>query len=188
MPSNNFYSSSSARAEVNLRQELINFLDGSFPEISKKQKALLRKMRRDSNGDKVSCACTDATTGEPDKDTFCPYCLNEGFYWDEEWIDIYKIVIRSDVGNAMRDDLLPNTDQNIPVVVFFARYSSVLTAADKIIEMKLNVDGTVYKPYTRQAVYRIGTLFDMRSDNGRLEFWKIACYEEERKFLNGPTG
>jgi hypothetical protein len=188
MPSNDFYSQNSFRTEVNLRQEMENFLDGAFPEISKKQKALLRKMRRDDNGDLIPCACVDATTGEPDKDTWCSYCASEGFYWDEQWLDVYKIVIRSDVGNAGREVLLAPTTQNIPVVLFFARYSAEITTNDMIVELKLNTNGTVYKPYTRSAIYRIGTLYDMRSDNGRLEFWKIATYAENRKFLNGPNG
>jgi hypothetical protein len=188
MPSNDFYSAGSFRTEVNLRQELENFLDGAFPEIAKKQKALLRKMRRDSDGTLVSCACVDATTGEADKDTFCPLCHGESWYWSEVWLDVYRIVLRSDVGNAFKERLLPATTQNIPVTLFFARYSAEITEDDRIIEMKLNADGTVYRPYTRQAVYRIGTLFDMRSDNGKLEYWKIATFKEERKFLNGPNG
>ena len=188
MPSNDFYSKGSFRSEPNMRQEMENFLDGAYPEISKKQKALIRKMRRDSSDNLIPCACVDATTGEPDKDTFCPLCFSEGFYWDEEWIDVYKVVLRSDVGNAFREELLSATVQNIPIVVFFTRYSAELTEEDRIITVKTNIDGTIYKPYTRVGVYRIGSLFDMRSDNGRLEFWKIATFKEKRKFLNGPNG
>lgn len=186
MPSTDFYSSGTYRSEVSLRDEMEHFLDGAFPEIAKKQKALIRKMRRDTDGDLVSCACVDDNTGEPDVDTFCPHCYGESYYWSEDWIDIYKVIIRSDVGNADRERLLPPTIQNIPVVLFFARYSEEITADDRIVELKLNADGTLYRPYTRLAIYKIGTLFDMRSDNGRLEYWKIAAYKEERKFLNGP--
>lgn len=188
MPNNDFYSKGEHRTEANMRLEMEHFLDGAYPEIAKKQKALLRKMRRDSNNELIPCACVDETTGEGDKDTFCPLCLNESFYWDEEWIDVYKIILRSDVGNAFREELLPATTQNIPIAIFFTRYSEEITDKDRVVVMKLNIDGTVYKPYTRQAIYKIGSLFDMRSDNGRLEFWKIAAVEEKRKFLNGPNG
>lgn len=188
MPSNDFYSQGSVRTEPDMRTEMEHFLDGAYPEIAKKQKALLRKMRRDSSNNLIPCVCVDSNTGEPDKDTFCPLCFSEGSYWNEEWIDVYKIILRSDVGNAFRENLLPATVQNIPIVLFFARYSEEITEDDRIITMKLNIDGTVYKPYTREAVYRIGSLFDMRSDNGRLEFWKIATFKEERKFLNGSNG
>lgn len=186
MSSNDFYSSATYKTEPNMRQEMENLLDGAFPEISKKQRGLLRKMRRDSNGDFVSCVCVDDVTGEPDKDTFCPYCLGEGKYWSEVWVDFYRIVLSSDVGNALKERLLPTGIQNIPTTVFFARHSAEITKDDRIIEMKLNNNGTIYKPYTRKILYRIGTLFDMRSDNGKLEFWKIAAHEENRKFLNGP--
>jgi hypothetical protein len=115
-------------------------------------------------------------------------CFGEGYYWSEVWLDVYSVVTGSDVGNSYRERLLSPSNQNIPTVIFYTSYSADITRQDKIILLKKNKDGTLYKPYQRQEVYRIGSLIEMRSDNGRLEFWKIDTYKENFKFLNGPNG
>lgn len=187
MPSNSFYPSIFS-TEPSLRDELISFLDGKFPEVAKKQLALLRKMRRDSDGNLVECACVDEVTHEPDLDTFCPYCSGDKYYWDESYIDIYKVVISSDIGKAQKEITIPPTLMNVPNVIFYLKSSVDITEQDKIVELILDAEGKFNKPYKRKKIYRIGTLEDLRSDNGRLEYWKVACYSEERRFLNGPTG
>jgi len=186
MPNYNFYKNT-RRTEVDLRREVTNFLDGSYPEIAKKIIVILRRMRRDSSGNLTACSCVDDVTGEPDKDTFC-YCFGEGYLWDEIFLDAYKVVIKSDVGNALREDVISPTLLNIPIVLFYTDYSEVITEEDKIVELQLNTAGKLVKPYRRIAVYRINTLFDFRVDEGRLEYYKIATRKEEVKFLNGPVG
>lgn len=185
MPSNNFYNTS-RRTEPDMRQEFTNFLDGSFPEVAKKQVAILRKMRRDSDGNPIQCACVNSTTNEPDKDTWCPYCSNEGFYWDESFIEVYKIVLHSDVGNALNEDVVEPTLMNIPSSVFYLKATVRITDKDKIVELVLGANGTPVRPYRRRSIYRVGTLLDMRADEGKLEYWKATCFYEQHKYLNGP--
>jgi len=187
MPNNNFYKGIT-RTEISLRDEMTNFLQGSYPEISKKIPAVLRRMRRTDSGGLTACACVDDVTGEPDKDHFCGFCFGDGYYWDEIFLDVYKVIIKSDVGNALKEQLASPSLWNIPVVLFYADYSEVITEADKIVELNLNTAGEKVKPLRRTAVYRINTLFDFRADNGRLEYYKIATYKEDVKFLNGPGG
>ena len=176
------------RTEPDMRVELNRFMDGSYPEIAKGQIGVLRKMRRDTNGDLIDCACVDAVTHEPDKDHFCPYCAGEGFYWDESFIDIYKIDIGNDPMKARNEQLISPTLMNIPFLIFYLKSSVDLTNEDKIVELVLNSEGVPVRPYKRQGIYRIGTLSDMRSDRGRLEYWIVYAYKEEIKFLNGPEG
>jgi len=75
---------------------------------------------------------------------------------------------------------------NIPLVVFYTRSSVPITKADKIIDIWTDEEGQPQRPYRRKSLYRIGTIIDYRSDNGKLEYWKLDCYEEQRKYLNGP--
>jgi len=171
--------------EPNMREELLHTLEGFFPEIPKAQTGVLRKMRRDSNGDLTYCDCVDPNTHEPDKDTFCPYCWGESYYWDEEFIEFYKVVIRSDVGLSTKEEVLGPGLLNIELISFYLPYDILVTEEDKIIEIKLDVKGDVIRPYKRKKLYRIGTPIDFRSDNGKLEYWKLDCYAEHRKFLNG---
>ena len=175
---------SQVNTEPDLRKEFNNFLDGNFSEIAKKQKALLRRMRRDSNGNLIECDCVDEVTKEPDKDTFCISCNAEGYLWDEIFIDIYRKVVRSDVGNSTREHPIAPTLMNTPVVVFYMRSSVVVTEEDKVVELLLNSEGELIKPYKRRKIYRIGSLLDFRSDNGRIEFWQIDTYAEKVKFLS----
>jgi hypothetical protein len=168
-----------------MREELENTLDGKWPEISKKQPALLRKMRRTGSDSLIACPCVSPLTHEPDKDTFCSICHGEGWLWDEIWTDVYSVELGSDVGKAIREEIIAPGLENIPLMVFYMRSSVPVTMDDKIVEMKRNVDGTVSQPYKRARLYRINALIDLRSDNGKLEYFKLDCYAEERRFLNG---
>ena len=187
--SNPYYSS--ATTEPSMRDELIRMFDGVWPEVPKKQPTVLRKMRRDSNGNTTQCPCVDKITREPDVDTRCPICAGEGFIWDEILIDAYKIVLEGDTGEASRESLITPGLINIPLVVFYTTYDVAVVleenneVKDKVVELMLDTEGNPILPYKREALYRIGAAIDFRSDQGRLEYWKLTCYKEKRKFLNG---
>lgn len=180
-----------SRTEPDMRKELEATFDGVFPEIAKAQKIALRIFRKDDQGKRIPCQCTDPVTHEPDKDTFCPYCFGEGFYWDEILTDTYKVVIRSSVGLSTKDELLSPGTMNIPIVSFYFRYNIPInhdgdTTPDKVIELATDSEGKLVRPYRRERVYRVGTAIDFRSDHGKLEYWKLDCTGEKVKFLNGP--
>jgi len=174
--------------EPNMRQELNNMFDGVFPEVAKAQKGLLRKMRRTSAGILIPCPCVDNLTNEPDKDIFCPVCHGDGNLWDETWIDFYKVLLRSSVGLSSNEDLIRPGIMNVPLASFYLRSTVDITSQDKIVEMKMDAEGNPIRPYRREYVYRITTAVDFRSDHGKLEYWKVDCYAEKRKFLNGLNG
>lgn len=171
------------RTEPDLRKELNSMFDGIYPEIAKKQPAVLRKFRRDANGKRILCDCVDVNTKEPDKDTYCPFCQGEGFFWDEIALDIYK---RPDAVSGLAENATGPGLMNSPLMVFYTRSSVEMTKEDKLVELLLDEEGEPVEPIRRKQLYRIGSLVDYRSDNGRLEYWKMACYAEDRKFLNGP--
>lgn len=184
--SKRFYTRSSGHTtEADLRQELDNTFDGIFPEVAKAQKGLLRKMRRDTSGNMIQCSCVDVLTNEPDKDHPCVVCGNEGYLWDEEWIDFYKVVLRSNVGLSTNENLVKPGLMNVPLVSFYLRGTATITKEDKIVEMETNNAGVPSRPYRREYIYRINTLIDFRSDNGKIEYYRLDCNAEKRKFLNG---
>lgn len=171
------------RTEPDMELEFNNMFDGVFPEISKKQTAVLRTMRTPLTNN--VCDCVDSTTKEPDRDHFCPYCFGEGHYWDETFIDVYKEVIKSDVGNALIDRSIGPGDIGPSVVRFFLRSSVNVTKYDRIVELVLDDDGDPVSPYSRKAVYGIGSVIEFRSDNAKLDYVKVVCYQIDQKFLNG---
>jgi hypothetical protein len=184
---------STSRTEPDMRKELNATFDGVFPEIAKAQKIALRIMKKDDNNKLIPCACVDELTCEPDKDTFCPYCFGEGFYWEEILVDTYKVVIRSSVGLGTKEDIFAPGLINIPIVSFYFRSDIPINVVkdicpDKVVELETDTEGNLIRPYKRQRVYRIGTAIDFRSDHGKLEYWKLDCSGEQVKFLNGPKG
>jgi len=213
--SKRFYSSVTG-TEPNMRQEMNNFLDGTFQEVPKKQPTLLRRMRRgtlelypepqeieapwiewnsagkryrwheNSGTNLLPCACIDSVTKEADKDQYCAFCQGDGFIWDEIFIDAYKVVIKSDVGNALLETSMNPGLIREPVVIFYTRSSVLITPQDKIVELVLTTAGEPTTPGRRRKLYRIGIDVDLRADNAKLEYWKLDCYAEYRKFLNGP--
>ncbi len=182
-----FYGTSVSGTEANLRQELINTLDGSFPEIAKGQTALLRKVRRDDLNKSIECPCVDSFTREPDRDRYCPICLGEGFLFDEIEINLYRVLQNTNEGNAVRPKLYDAGLINIPLVVFYVRYSEVINYDDKRVLLELQETGVPVEPRRRVGIYSIGSIWDYRADNGKLEYWKLATFELKVKYLNTPN-
>jgi hypothetical protein len=184
---NNFYVNGGS-TEPDMRQELINMFDGKYPEIPKAQTGLLRVMRRDSNGMEIPCPCVDVVTKEPDKERFCPLCFGEGFYWDEVELQFYAIPAeRRDLSLSIKDTLEPMGLINVPTVVFYVRYDSPVHLGDKVIRLVTTVDGEIIEPQKRRDMFRINSLWDFRSDRGRIEYWKLFAHKEKFKYLNMPT-
>ena len=163
----------SGSTEPDMRQEFKNTLDGHYPEVSKSQISLFRKMRRDSKGKLIKCPCVDAVTDEPDIDVFCPVCHGEGNLWDESYLDTYKVVTRSEA------------IYGAPIIVIYCKSSLDITSDDRIVELVLDEEGKAVKPIKRKILYEINEAIDFRADNGRREYWKLDCHEKAYKFLNG---
>jgi hypothetical protein len=177
------------RSEVDLRQEMENTLSGTFPEISKTQTVVLRKMRRDTDYNLVKCPCYDELTREPDKDSFCQLCFGEGNLWDEIYLDVYRSSsLESSSSQALAEKLYATGLHNIPIVTFYTRYSEDITEDDKVIELVLDKDGVIINPPKRRRVFRIVRAVDYRLENGRVEYYALNCFQEQVRFLNGVNG
>lgn len=165
--------------EIDLRSEFEQLMEGTKGETAKKQRFVLRKMRRDTNDDKISCSCKDSLTNEPDTEV-CPFCLGEGYYWDETWIDGYTWYVGSRNNHANRRiQLAPGVISGYDKI-FYLYFSVDITYDDKIVQMKLDSEGDLSIPYTRKLIFRPETIMEMRGEDGRIEFYTIYVNE-----LNG---
>jgi hypothetical protein len=180
--SNPFYGRT--MTEANMRDEMNATLDGKFPETPKGQIISLRKMRRDSSGTRIKCACVSLTTNEPDKDTLCPYCIGEGYFWDEILIIAYRIQVASDTSGALADKSLGPGMFNVPITTFYVKATVDITEDDRIVELVTDIEGVPVQPYRRRKLYRIGRAVDFRADNGKLDYWQLYCASLEPKYLN----
>ena len=188
------YSSLNIRTEPDMRQEFRNTIKGFYPEISKGQQLVHRKMRTNSNGELIQCACVDPLTMEPDLDTYCPICFGERYIWDESIVSGYKVVRQGPSGLAGREQLASPGTSNLALVSFYFEFDIPLTlipnrpSPDRVVELVTDLSGKPVRPYKRETLYSIGSAIDFRSDNGKVEYWKLDCYERKVKFLNGPKG
>lgn len=180
-------SSANQGTEPDIRQELINTLDGCFPEVAKGETGLLRRMRRDSESSLIPCPCRSTLTGEPDKDRFCPVCFSEGYLWDESVINFYKTLEGADRQNTQLNYLSPPGLINVPLVVFYIRYNAAITKDDKVIQLVLDTEGDPVEPYQRRTIYRVEMVWEHRADNGRLEFYKVFAHLDNVKYINAPS-
>jgi hypothetical protein len=171
-----------------MRQELINLLDGRYPEIAKAQTGLLRRIRRDSDDNKIECPCVDTITKEPDKDRYC-ICLGSGYFWDEEEIEFYKMIDTSSysTANTTRKAVSDIGFINIPLIIFYVKYNADITEDDKIVELFLDEEGSAILPRKRKAIYSIEHAWDFRCDGGKLEYWRILTHKQTYKYLNTPS-
>lgn len=182
-----FYSSATSGGEPNMRQELIDMFDGKNPQIPKAQIGVLRRMRRDERHHIIACPCVDIVTKEPDKDRYCPICYGEGAYWDEVELQYYAVPAeRRDLSLAIKDTLEPPGLINVPTVVFYIRYDSHIHLGDKMVRLETDLEGVPIEPRQRRGIFKINSLWDFRSDRGKIEYWKVFAHKEDVKYLNAP--
>lgn len=174
----------SSRTEIDLRQELHNMFTGGGGEIPKARDVILRRMRRDSSGNPIIAPSVDALTREPDLDTYDPFALGEQYLWDESFQLTRRVVgMSNNVGLARRDMRLQGGVINPQTVVFFFQHHVAPTWYDRIVELQLDLDGAPIVPYRRGRIYKPESVVDYRSDNGRVEFWGVFCFEKDAVYF-----
>jgi hypothetical protein len=174
--------------EPSLRRELFNTLEGDMLETPKARPALIRKARLGTDGKPIPCSCVDKNTSEPDRDTWCDYCQSESWYWDEIWMECYR-VHKSAGGGSLSEQLAEPGLVLVHQVDFYILANAQLSeieSYDRIVEVELDCNGIPSIPHRRRELYRIGSTIDFRLDHGKLEYWKCETYTEIRKYLNGP--
>ena len=165
--------------EIDLRSEFDDLVFGGPTSIAHGRLLVLRRMRRGSDNKPLPCVCRDSITDEPDTEDSCPYCLGEGYYWDEEEITGRSMYLGADGGNANRfRDVMPGSVR-ADMRVFFFRYDTVISYRDKIVDLKLDPEGDAVVPYIRESIYKPQTIMRHRSDNGRSEYIAVYCKEDD---------
>ena len=181
----NSHSSQSSGSEVDLREEMDCILYGDGVNPKHGNLVLIRNLRRDAEGCALRCQCsTDQITLESDPD--CSYCYGEGYLWDESWAWAFWMYAGSDGGFVKRFQRISPGEVRVDYKVFFFRYDTNILYGDKIVEVKLDVDGEVELPYVREAIYKPQTLAKRRLDNGRVEYIAAFCREDDAIRTDNP--
>jgi hypothetical protein len=174
---NRFYRLESAprvtQKELDLRKEVKDTFKGSVYEIPKAFKVLLRKFRRNANNYRIPCSCNVAKEGQMHQK--CTICLGEGYLWDEQYVETFKVDIGSDQEKAGASLLTEIGRSKKQFCKFYLQEFIKIDYEDKIIELALDIDGNLIKPDHRGITWTINTLNEKRSDTGRIEYIILYC-------------
>ena len=156
--------------KIDLQKEMDNFILGSDYEESKGKDLIFRRMRRDSSGDLIRCVCVNDNTDEPDRDSYCPYCLGAKYYWDEEFVKAYW------------------HRENEDTLTFYFRHSVEPSSVDELITVKMNDDGTLVSPIERIELYNILSTGKLREERAVLVYYKIIAAPVNRRYIGPQNG
>lgn len=171
-------------SEIDLRKELNQTLFGSNQEIAKGQFFVLRRMRRNEGvvyptgkEDLISCdACIERNVeGEVNKHLSCEKCDGEGYLFDEELVIAYK-TSRFEYQDV--EKYQPWGKDTYSVSFFYVEAHESLTRYDKLIEPLIDIEGRLVTPMKAIRKHNIHMAERFRSDVGRTEFWRVACWTE----------
>jgi hypothetical protein len=165
-----FYQNLSYQKEIDLRYELRETFFGNSQEISKARQGILRKMRRDDKDKLISCPCRDKLTNEPDIDYHCRICKGFGWFWDDVLIHYFR--------NDMSYSRESGQNKEHPKDFFYLQHTVDITNEDYIIVVKSDIDGNMILPIKNELYFKIMRADAFRSDNGRIEYWRIRASEE----------
>lgn len=170
-------SAGAGRSEIDLRAEFDELIFGGNGKIPHGRELLIRRMRRGPDNKLIKCTCVDTETREGDFS--CPYCAGEGYYWDETWITGYSMYVGADGGLGNKAKWLMPGIVRADTKIFYFRYDTIITYYDKIVEVRLDVEGEAIVPYEREAIYKPQTINVYRSDYGRAEYVAVHCQEND---------
>lgn len=165
------------RKEIDLRAEFDEIMFGGPNTLPHGRPVLIRRMRSDDEGNLLRCVCRDPLTDEADHSNDCPYCLGEGYYWDEALETTYQTYVGADGGLASRQQSLWPAFIRSDTKIYYFRYDVKIGYSDKIVDLLLDAEGELVVPYKRQSIYRPETIDERRSDFGRLEFLTVYAKE-----------
>jgi hypothetical protein len=163
--------------EIDLRKEFDQIVYGDATSVPHGKLMVLRNLRRDSDNKPVACSCRQTLSRSTDPD--CSYCAGEGYLWDEQWCLGFSMYTGADEGLSSRIRQIWPGQIRVDYKVFFLRYDTEIEYGDKIVEIKLDLEGNPILPYKREAIYSIQTLIKYRSDRGRVEYIGVYCREED---------
>jgi len=151
----------------------IAFRKEEYKAKGKGQPLILRKIRRDEDGERIKCSCNDAVTHEGDGDAHCTYCDGVGYIWDELWFLGYVTHSASFVGTSMtlREMMMPGFVQTDEPFLYTFYYVTV-QKGDWVIQPALDSEGKVLQPIQAKHRNIVISQFPMRMDGARIEYWK----------------
>lgn len=174
--------------DINLRQEITKVIQGSDEEFARGKYVLLRQMKRDANGNLLYChQCTDKGSKGHSLVHVCDVCWGVGYIWEEKWVKVYEWAGNTPPRTKANFNLLlggGSVDRDIRL--FYMTPGIEPSSDDWIIEVSLDIEGSVVQPTKRVRRYEIKDIDELRLDSGRLEYYKIVAVMSNIGFIGQP--
>jgi hypothetical protein len=167
--SNKFYPNCFGK-EIDLRIELATILYGSDNTCVHSYPVLYRRLST------TRCTCWNNVTHEGDPR--CPYCFGAPYLFSEEVINVRSIIDAPIYGKSLSTLDANIQAMHIPSALFYADYTTNPKIGDFIISIKLDNEGRIFEPIQKIRKWKNNLVEHMRSDNGRVEFYRISCVLE----------
>lgn len=176
--SNEFFSETIK--EIDLRKEFEQLLFGSSTEIPKGQLVIFRRMRRKSgivypvkDDDLQLAPGVDSLTHDGPKTYKDNWAFGERFLFDDQLIKVYRGYAVILEGQQQVSQLSPGQFAIGPAF-FYIQAWVMPSLFDKILELITDKDGNAVSPLAIFKRHTIKTAERFRSDNGRLEYWRVG--------------
>jgi len=176
------FSSRMSRIELDLREEMNRTLFGANDEIAKGRLFILRRMRLQPGltyptkpTDLLECSCRTSHHHEADVEYACHICKGEGYLFDDEPVIGYRA---DRYGYQDIEERMPQSIQHFNTPFIYLDYHENVSRYDKVIEALLNEEGEIVSPTIEKERYNIHYAEPFRSDNGRIEYWRLSCFTD----------
>lgn len=169
--------------ELDLRKELNRFMFGASDEVAKGALAIFRRMRRlpgvefpKKSEDLQVCPCkSESLENEPDRDYPCDICFGEGYLFDDEIVVVRKTNRFEYQDTEKYNQWGKNT---VAMSFFYIEYHRDISRFDKLIEPVHTREGAIASPIRILHVHNIHMAEEFRSDYGRIEYVRAACFTD----------
>ena len=177
------YASTRKKSELDLRQQMKIMLEGNEYEPRRGHWVLLRRMDHSQR-----CTCwnqtgqgnlkhlkDDGKYNEPKLN--CPICHGEGWIYTDEPHLVRRRLVERPLGLADGQQMTDIGYMTVNYIVFYLQYYVNPKKDDKIIELDLTDCANPVTPWKFKEVYKIAVAEPFRDENGRIEYWRVACKE-----------
>lgn len=180
---NLYVSNLSSLRNIDLRAKLHQLLFGDRAHPGQGKIVLVRSMQ-------TVCPCVLEERGQKHRepDPKCSICLGEGYTFIDKPYTAWRSVIDSHSGALLGTygEQWPGLT-NIVGYNFIFEWNTPIKYMDKIIEIELNLDGSVPgkdfkagdKISNNYKKFKINQLIIYRGDNARVEYVRCVCEKEE---------